>query len=152
MGGASFRREVFCAGIANDDPGRHLCPRPMINPIALWKALRYFSLTFAVIFASTLLGASVTALLGKLLGKLPLPWLVLWLAPMILVAMVAKREKQWLPDDNLRRTIAKRIVAGAVVLWAVMLVGRMIFAPDEPAQTAPTAKPSAPVHRGPPGR
>jgi Mn2+/Fe2+ NRAMP family transporter len=126
----------------------------MLNPIALWKALRHFSLTFAVIFASTLLGASVTALLAKLLGHLPLPWLVLWILPMIIVAMVANREARWLPDENLRRRIAKRIVLGAVAVWAGLFVLRVMMGPKEPppGSTSPETTPSRPVHRGPPGR
>jgi hypothetical protein len=125
----------------------------MLNPVALWKALRHFSLTFAVIFASTLLGASVTSLLGKLLGALPLPWLVLWLAPMFIVAMVAKREAQWLPDEGLRRRIAKRIVFGALILWAGLFAVRRVVGPDEPPpKAAPPLAPTQPTHRGPPGR
>jgi len=125
----------------------------MLNPFALWKALRHFSLTASVIFASTLLGASVTALLGKLLGRLSLPWLVLWLAPIAIVAMVAKREAQWLPDEKLRRRIARRIVLGALVLWGGLFVARRKLGPEEPpGATTPPAPATQPAHRGPPGR
>lgn len=125
----------------------------MIDPFALWKALRHFSLTFAVVFASTLLGASVTSLLSRLLGALSLPWLVLWLVPIVVVAMVAKREARWFPDEKMRQRLAQRIVVGSILLWAGWVFVRSRYGDDEPppSQTAP-AEPKPPVRRGPPNR
>lgn len=124
----------------------------MLDPLALWKALRHFSLTFAVVFASTLLGVSVTTLLKKILGTLPLPWLVLWLAPMIVIALVARHEAQWLPDDAVRRRLARRIVLGAIGAWIALMILRAWLREDPPPSPDTAPRPTAPVRRGPPSK
>ncbi len=101
-------------------------PDPMINPFdlpALWKALRRFSLTFSVVFASALLGFPVSGLLRRALGELSLHWLLLWLVPMVLVGLLARYEHLLIRDGDLRRRIAIGVLLFAAA--ATFVLGRL---------------------------
>jgi hypothetical protein len=107
----------------------------MINPFdlpSLWKAVRNFSLTFAVVFASGLLGFSVTGLLRRALGELSLPWLLLWLLPTVLIAVIARYESRIIRNPVLRRQIAVVVLLAAVGVHTVLVRLRRQLAPAEP--------------------
>ncbi|MDQ8203846.1 hypothetical protein [Pelagicoccus sp. SDUM812003] len=90
-----------------------------LDGLPLWRALRRFSLTFAVIFASSMLGFSVVKLLRKVLGELSVPWLALWIGPIVLVSVIAKKEQVWIPDFTLRKRIAWGIVIASLAMYLI---------------------------------
>lgn len=124
-----------------------------------WKALRGHSVTFAVMMACALLGVSVLRALRQGLGALHVPWLATLLLPAMLIGLLAKKERTWIPDEGKRKRWARSIVGGSVVLAIViaLLTPDPVAAPrnDEtssPAQSGEATR-SAPVRpRGPSGK
>jgi len=110
-----------------------------VNPFSTvtwsWRALRGHSVTFAVLFACGLLGISIMSLVRDGLSRLGAPWYIWFVAPIILVTVLAKKELQWLPDLEQRKKWARRIFFGAIVLSFVMA----FFTP------APPPPPGGPV-------
>lgn len=120
----------------------------LLNLLPFWRAIRHYSLTASVVFASAILGFSVVKLLRRLLHELSVPWLFLWLIPIFLIGAVAKRESNWVPDANFRRKLALGIALGSIVLAVVIgRIRREIAATKEPAaeQIAPENTPSEPL-------
>lgn len=110
-----------------------------MNPFSgatwLWRAWRGYSVTFAVLFAMGMVGLSVISLFRSLLHRLGAPWWVLFLAPFVVVGLLAKHEARWMPDADQRRRWARRLVLGS---FALMLIIAW-FSPRKPAPTvAPT--------------
>ncbi len=116
-----------------------------MNPIAtagwFWRAWRARSITFAALFALSLLGVSVLGGFRHLMRGLGLPWYGWLLVPFIVVAVLARKEAEWMPDAAERRKWAQRIVIGAIVLALALAK----FAP-EPKRESPTSMP--PGNRG----
>lgn len=86
----------------------------------LWRALRGKSVTFAALFACGVLGVSIVGGFRHLLSRLGAPWYVWLLLPMIVVAIVARKETEWLPDLDERRKWSKRLVFGSIILSLVI--------------------------------
>jgi hypothetical protein len=111
-----------------------------VNPISaiswLWKSLRGHSVTFAMLIAFGLLGFSVIRWMKQGLDAVGTPWLAVFVLPGILIGMLAKHERVWIPDEA-RRKLWARSILGASVLVAVL----MAFLRPEPV--APTASPDA---------
>lgn len=113
-----------------------------MNPISAvswsWRALRGHSVTFAALFASSLLGLSVLAGFRHLLSRVGAPWYILLLAPLFLFGYLAKKEQQWIPEPERRRRLARRLLFGSIVL-------ALLFAWLRPARTvsAPVPPPAA---------
>jgi len=135
-----------------------------VNPISaiswLWKALRGHSVTFAVLMAFGLLGVSVIRWVKLGLGAFGAPWLAVLILPTILIGLLAKWERIWIPEEA-RRKFWARSILGASVLVAVV----MAFLKPEPravpsgtdatghatdAHNEPAQKPPRP--RGPSGK
>lgn len=125
-----------------------------MNPFSaiswFWKGLRGHSITFAALFASGLIGLSLMRGLVHLLGELGVPWLGLIVLPMVIVGVLAKREKQWIPDETRRRVWARSLLFGSIALAILMAaITRQIDRwrhPEKqtvPSQTAP-ARPHGP--------
>lgn len=91
-----------------------------LNPFSAlswtWRALRGHSVTFAAMFALGLLGVSFVAEFRHLLTRLGAPWYAWFLVPMILIAALAKKETDWLPDPAKRRRWARVLFFGSIVI------------------------------------
>jgi hypothetical protein len=117
----------------------------------LWKALRGNSVTFAALFCLGILGLSVTRLLKNALGALGVPWLGLLIVPILIIGLVAKKEREWIPEEEARKRWSRRLVFGSIAVSVLLaLVG------PEPARDPAGSQPGGanpPVrHRGPPGK
>jgi hypothetical protein len=105
-----------------------------------WRALRGHSVTFAALFALGILGVSVVGWFRHVLRELGLPWWVWLVLPAVAVAVLARKEKRWLPEEERRRKWARGVVAVAIA--AVMLMAK--FSPKE---TEPVRKAGEPQGR-----
>ena len=95
----------------------------MVNPFAiswLWRGFRGRSVTFALLFATCVLGWSISAQLGKFLAWLGVHWLYAMLLPGFFFMWLAKREDRFIPDESKRKLWARGLIAGSIVL-AVLL-------------------------------
>lgn len=119
----------------------------------LWKALRGQSVTFAALFALSLLGLSVVRVLRHMLGALGVPWLALIVLPVVIFGYIAKREKDWMPDEAQRRRWSRNLVFGAVGI-SVVLALLTPKRPEENGTAASESPSSAPAvrHHGPSGK
>jgi membrane protease YdiL (CAAX protease family) len=115
-----------------------------VNPISalswIWKALRGRSVTFAALFAFTLAGFSVLAWIKAALQAAGASWLVLLVLPTVLLAVLARKEMDWIPDEDVRRRWARGLIFGslfAAIASAVLL----------PSPPGPEASEGAPVRK-----
>ncbi len=113
----------------------------------LWRGLRGRSVTFAALFAVTLLGFSVIATLRHLLSWLHAPWLAWFLLPILLISILARKEIDWMPDETQRLKIARTLILGSIV-GAMLLT---LLLPQPPPEPEPVRK-EGPRRHGPPGR
>jgi hypothetical protein len=88
----------------------------MVNPFWFWRGLMGNSVTFAALFASLLLGASIAGGFQKLLTSLGVHWLYVILIPIFLFSWLSKREPHWLPDERKRRLYARSLLVGSIVV------------------------------------
>lgn len=107
----------------------------------LWKALRGQSVTFAALFALSILGLSVVRAFRHLLSALGAPWLLLFLVPALAIGAIARRESEWMPEEEQRKRWSRRLVFGAIglsVLLALLAPKRSPEPVDErPADDSP---------------
>jgi len=112
-----------------------------LNPLSattwIWKALRGRSVTFAALFALTLTGFSVLGWLKWLLALAGAHWLALLIGPTLVIGLLVRKEPEWIPDEQARRTWARGLVFGS--LLAAMLSSLLVPAAPDPAtpHTAP---------------
>ena len=137
-----------CAGIGFDHgPGRIF--NRGVNPLSavtwIWTALRGRSVTCAALFALTLTGFSVISWLKWLLAQAGAHWLALLVAPTIVLGLLVRKEAEWIPDEQVRRTWARGVVFGSIL--AAILSGLLI--PDAPEPTRPRSAPAAVHPQGP---
>ena len=112
------------AGIKPDQaaackPGGARFNRGMLNPFALswlWHGLMGRSVTFALLFASCLLGWSISGEVGRLLTRLGVHWLYVLILPALFFWWLAKREDRFIPDGAKRTLYARSLIAGAIGL------------------------------------
>ena len=91
----------------------------MVNPFAiswLWRGLKGNSVTFALLFASLLLGASIAGGFQRLLALLGVHWLYAILIPIGLFWWLDKKEPTWLPDMGKRKLYARSLIIGSVLI------------------------------------
>ncbi len=81
-----------------------------------WRALRGHSVTFAILLGSALLGLSILRGVRHLLSELHAPWYAWLIVPVLLIAYFAKKEEEWIPDAERRKTWARRVLYGSVGL------------------------------------
>ncbi len=77
-------------------------------------------MTFAALFASVLVGASIAGGFKRLLAALGVHWLYVILIPVFLFSWLARKEPQWLPDERQRKLWARGLIAGSIVLAVVI--------------------------------
>jgi hypothetical protein len=90
----------------------------MQNPFVLswlWRGLKGNSVTFAALFASLLLGASIAGGFRHLLATLGVHWLYVILIPVFLFSWLSRMEAQWLPDEAKRKLYARSLIVGSIV-------------------------------------
>ena len=88
----------------------------MVNPFWLWRGLKGNSVTFAVLFASVLVGASISGGFKHLLAALGVHWLYVILIPIFLFTWLGRKEPLWLPDEAKRKLYARSLIAAAILL------------------------------------
>ncbi len=96
----------------------------MENPFAiawLWRGFRGNSVTFAALFASLVLGASIAGGFTRLLMSLGVHWLYVLVVPGFLFSWLSKKELLWLPDESKRKLYARGLIAGSIV--GAILIG-----------------------------
>jgi threonine/homoserine efflux transporter RhtA len=92
-----------------------------LNPIStlwFWRGLTGHSVTFATLFASVLLGFSISKGLHHLLGWFGFHWLYVLIIPILLFKVLARAEVHWIPDPDRRRSLALGILLGSIALSA----------------------------------
>lgn len=104
-----------------------------------WRALRGHSITFAALFALTLLGVPVLGEFRHLLARWEAPWYVWLLVPAIAIGYFAKKETQWMPDVEARKKWARWIFFGSIV--AALLLAK--FGPRAEPEPATSPEPPA---------
>jgi hypothetical protein len=125
-----------------------------MNPFLLkplLRAVRGRSLTFAVVFATAVLGASITGFVRQTLSGVGL-WLPLaWLVPILLVGFLAKKEDRIPLSVERKRLICLALVIGSVVfalgIWRYEVYLREKYPDvyqknedDSPRRTGPRGK------------
>lgn len=91
----------------------------MVNPFAiswLWRGFRGKSVTFALLFATCVLGWPLSDELARLLARLGVHWLYVLILPGFFFMWLAKRENRFMPDETKRKLYARGLIAGALVL------------------------------------
>lgn len=91
----------------------------MVNPSALswlWRGFKGKSVTFAALFASLLLGASIAGGFQRLLSALGIHWLYVILIPLFLFSWLSRKEIEWLPEERTRMLWARGLIAGSILL------------------------------------
>lgn len=91
----------------------------MVNPFAiswLWRGLKGNSVTFALLFASFLVGLSLSHYVKLALAKLGVHWLYVMILPVVLFSWLAKREERILPDEQQRKLWARSLIAGSILV------------------------------------
>lgn len=94
-----------------------------MNPFAiswLWRGFKGNSVTFAAMFASLVLGASITGGFTRLLTSLGVHWLYVMILPMFVFSFLAKKEPQVIPDENKRKLYARSLIVGSILLAIVI--------------------------------
>ena len=95
----------------------------MVNPFAiswLWRGFMGRSVTFALLFASCVLGWSLSHYVNLLLTRLGVHWLYALMLPAFFFMGLAKREDRFVPDEAKRKLWARSLIAGAIVLAVVI--------------------------------
>ena len=88
----------------------------MVNPLWLWRGFKGNSVTFALLFASVLLGASIAGGFHHLLATLGIHWLYVLLIPIFLFSWLSKKEPLWIPDEAKRKLYARSLIIGSIVV------------------------------------
>lgn len=85
-----------------------------------WRGLRGHSVTFSLLFASFVLGVSISGGVKKLLAVLGVHWLYVLILPVVFFTWLNGQEPKWLPDEQRRRRIARALLFGSGVLAIVI--------------------------------
>jgi hypothetical protein len=91
----------------------------MVNPFALswlWRGFKGKSVTFALLFASFVLGWPISGAVGHLLARLGVHWLYALIIPAFFFMWLAKREDRFIPDEAKRKLYARSLIAGSMAV------------------------------------
>jgi len=114
----------------------------MVDPFAISWLARGFkgnSVTFALLFATFVVGLSLSHGVKVVLARLGVHWLFILILPVVLFSWLAKREEQWLPDVAQRRRWARGLIAGSLAL-AVLIAWLKPEPSSEPARQEQRAR------------
>ncbi len=95
----------------------------MVNPFAiswLWRGFKGRSVTFALLFATCVLGWPLSAHVNHLLTRLGVHWLYALILPAVFFMWLSKRETRFIPDERRRMFVARGMIA-ASLLVAILL-------------------------------
>lgn len=81
-----------------------------------WRGLRGHSVTFSLLFASFVLGLSISGGVKHLLAALGVHWLYVLILPVVFFTWMNGREASWIPEEKRRRAIARSLLFGSIVL------------------------------------
>lgn len=73
-------------------------------------------MTFAALFASFVLGVSITGGVGRLLASLGVHWLYVLILPAVLYGWLNRNEQRWIPDEKRRRVLSLGLIFGSALL------------------------------------
>ena len=93
--------------------------RGMVNPFAiswLWRGFMGRSMTFALLFASCVLGWSLSHYVNMLLTRLGVHWLYALMLPAFGFMWLAKREDRVFPDETKRKLCARGLIGGSILV------------------------------------
>jgi phosphotransferase system glucose/maltose/N-acetylglucosamine-specific IIC component len=119
-----------------------------VNPVSVlwfWRGLKGHSVTFAALFASLVLGLSISGGVYRLLTALGVHWLYVLILPTVLFSWTNRREPQWLPDVRTRRLIARSLLLGSLALAVAIAWLRPAPRADD-ARTRPVAQSTGALH------
>lgn len=85
-----------------------------------WRGLRGHSVTFSLLFASFVLGLSISGGLKHLLAALGLHWLYVLILPVVFFTWMNSLETRWIPDEKRRRVIARSLLFGSMAAAIVI--------------------------------
>lgn len=85
-----------------------------------WRGLRGHSVTFSSLFASFLLGVSISGGVKHLLASLGVHWLYVLIVPVVFFTWMNGQEPKWLPDEKRRRVLARSLLFGSIVLAIII--------------------------------
>jgi hypothetical protein len=91
----------------------------MVNPFAiswLWRGLKGNSITFALLFASFVVGLSLSHYVNVLLTRLGVHWLYALILPALFFMWLAKREDRIIPDEAKRKLWARSLIGGSILV------------------------------------
>jgi hypothetical protein len=91
----------------------------MVNPFALswlWRGFKGKSVTFALLFASFMLGMSLSHWVNVALTRLGVHWLYAMVLPAFFFMWLAKREDRFIPDEAKRKLYARSLIAGSIAV------------------------------------
>jgi len=69
-----------------------------------------------VLFATLLLGWSVSKEVAHLLTRLGVHWLYVMILPAVFFMWLAKQENRFIPDESKRKLFARSLIVGSIVL------------------------------------
>ena len=95
----------------------------MVNPFAiswLWRGFKGRSVTFALLFATFMLGWPLSAAVNHLLTRLGVHWLYAMILPACFFMWLAKREDRLIPEEAQRKLWARGLIAGSLLLAALI--------------------------------
>jgi len=91
----------------------------MVNPFAigwLWRGFKGKSVTFALLFATFMLGWPLSAQVNHLLARIGVHWLYAMVLPAFFFMWLAKREDRIFPDEAKRKLYARGLIAVSLLL------------------------------------
>ena len=91
----------------------------MVNPFEiswLWRGFKGKSVTFALLFASCILGLSLSHWVNVGLTRLGVHWLYAMILPAVFFMWLSKREDRFIPEEAKRKLYARSLIAGSLVL------------------------------------
>jgi hypothetical protein len=109
------------ARLASRGTGR--LSRVVVNPFAiswLWRGFKGRSVTFALLFATCVLGWPLSAQVNHLLTRLGVHWLYALILPAVFFMWLSKREAGFIPDEHRRMLVARGMIAASLLL-AILL-------------------------------
>lgn len=96
---------------------------PRLTPISalwLWRGLSGHSVTFAALFASFVLGFSISKGFHHYLSWMGLSWIYVLIVPVLMFRILANAESKWIRDPRRRRSIALGILLGSIALSSAL--------------------------------
>ncbi|HWA26307.1 MAG TPA: hypothetical protein VG734_11640 [Lacunisphaera sp.] len=91
----------------------------MANPFAiawLWRGFKGNSVTFALLFASFLVGLSLSHYVQVALTRLGVHWLYVLILPVAFFSWLAKREDRIIPDEVHRKRWARGLIVASILV------------------------------------